>query len=291
MEDQVLEQDIEAIKLKSTLERAAMADKTVILATVNDAWMAPGSVVDLFLESFWTGEHTSGLLKHMAIVALDEKAYVKCRLKHVHCYALKTQGVDFSAEKRFMTEDYLKMMWTRIKFLGSVVDLGYSFIFTDADVIWFRDPIPFFATRNSDFHTACDHFFGNPDDTYNTANGAFMYVRSNNRTRLFYKYWYESRKLRPDMHDQDILNLIKTESYRYTIGLSWKMLPTTNFGGICEPSKDFEQVYIMHANCCTGLENKVNDMRIIMEDWRMYRALPAGLKSNHTSKWRIPQRC
>ncbi|XP_078446383.1 uncharacterized protein At4g15970-like [Wolffia australiana] len=277
--------------LETILERAAMRDKTVILTTVNEAWMAPGSVLDLFFESFWTGEHTSELLTHLVIIALDEKAYQKCRLRHVHCYALKTEGVDFSAAKRFMTEDYLKMMWRRIKFLPDIIELGYNFIFTDSDVIWFRDPLPLFANQSSDFQIACDYFHGNPDDLSNTANGGFMYVRSNNRTQLFYKYWYESRLRHPGLHDQDVLNRIKMEPYFQDIGMTWKMLPTDKFGGLCQPSRDFEQVYTMHINCCFGLENKVNDMRLIMEDWRAYKTRPASLKANHTNKWRAPQRC
>ncbi|XP_078446216.1 uncharacterized protein At4g15970-like isoform X2 [Wolffia australiana] len=283
--------DSDVVKLKKILERAALADKTVILTTVNDAWMAPGSVLDLFLESFWTGERTSGLLKHLIIIAVDEKAYEKCRLTHVHCYALKTEGVDFSADQKIMMEDYRKLMWARINFLRFVLELGYNFIFTDVDVIWFRDPTPFFSTRNYDFQTACDYFHGNPDDTFNTANGGFNFVRSNNRTQLFYKYWYESRLRHPGLHDQDVLNLIKTEPYRYDIGLSWKMLPTDKFGGLCQPSRDFEQVYTMHVNCCIGLESKLNDLRLIMEDWRMYKALTPSQKTNHTNKWRAPQRC
>jgi hypothetical protein len=29
-----------------------------------------------------------------------------------------------------MTQDYLKMMWRRIKFLRSVLEMGYNFIFS-----------------------------------------------------------------------------------------------------------------------------------------------------------------
>jgi hypothetical protein len=43
---------------------------------------------------------------------------------------LHTYGVDFSGEKGFMTQDYLKMMWRRIKFLRSVLEMGYNFIFS-----------------------------------------------------------------------------------------------------------------------------------------------------------------
>ncbi|XP_078446194.1 uncharacterized protein At4g15970-like isoform X2 [Wolffia australiana] len=279
------------LELRSVLEKAAMVDNTVILTTLNEAWAAPGSVFDLFLESFRIGEHTSGLLKHLVIIALDEKAYERCKFKHVNCYALKTEGVDFSAEKRFMTADYLKMVWRRIDFLRIVLEIGYNFIFTDADVMWFRDPVPFLATHDSDFQIACDLFNGDPDDMSNRVNGGFKFVRSNERTKLFYKFWYESRDSYPGLHDQDVLNFIKVDQYLRDVGLTFKLLPTVKFGGICQPSRDFDQVCTMHANCCVGLVDKLNDLRVIIEDWRMYRGLPVSLKNTHQSKWRIPQKC
>lgn len=102
----------------------------MILTTLNEAWAAPNSVIDLFLESFRTGEKTRWLLNHLVIVSLDQKAFSRCVVLHFHCFALVTEGVDFSREAYFMTPDYLRMMWRRIDFLRSVLELGYNFVFT-----------------------------------------------------------------------------------------------------------------------------------------------------------------
>ncbi|KAK9276442.1 hypothetical protein L1049_005975 [Liquidambar formosana] len=136
--------DDEEYRLEKVLKDAAMENKTVILTTLNDAWAAPNSVFDLFLESFRIGDRTRRLLNHLVIVALDQKAFKRCLVVHTHCFPLITEGVDFSREAYFMTRDYLKMMWRRIDFLRSVLEMGYSFIFTDADIMWFRDPFPRF---------------------------------------------------------------------------------------------------------------------------------------------------
>ncbi|KAJ6351125.1 hypothetical protein OIU78_007120 [Salix suchowensis] len=61
---------------------------------------------------------------------------------HAHCFALVTRGLDFRHEAYFMTDVYLEMMWRRIDFLRSLLELGYNFVFTDADIMWFRDPFP-----------------------------------------------------------------------------------------------------------------------------------------------------
>ncbi|KAL5721609.1 hypothetical protein ACHQM5_005231 [Ranunculus cassubicifolius] len=268
-----------------------MDDGTVILSTLNEAWAASNSIIDLFLESFRIGDHTHKLLKHLVIVALDRKAYTRCLDIHTNCFALRTEGLDFSKEAYFMTRDYLEMMWRRIDFLRSVLEMGYNFVFTDADIMWFRNPFPRFYP-NADFQIACDNFIGNSYDLNNRPNGGFNYVKSNNRTIQFYKFWYSSRKTYPGYHDQDVLNKIKHDPFiTEEIGLTIRFLNTVYFGGLCEPSKHLNQVCTMHANCCYGLDSKLNDLRIMLEDWRMFMALPPSVKRSSLSSWRVPQNC
>lgn len=107
-----------------------MNDRTVILTTLNEAWAAPNSVIDLFLESFRIGVRTRRLLNHLVIIALDKKAFIRCRVIHTYCYLLVSEETDFHEEAYFMTPRYLKMMWKRIDFLRTVLEMGYNFVFT-----------------------------------------------------------------------------------------------------------------------------------------------------------------
>ncbi|XP_010263033.1 PREDICTED: uncharacterized protein At4g15970-like isoform X2 [Nelumbo nucifera] len=280
----------EELRLERVLKAAAMEDRTVILTTLNEAWAAPDSIFDLFLESFRIGDHTHMLLNHLVVIALDQKAYTRCLAMHTHCFALLTEGVNFSGEAYFMTPDYLKMMWRRINFLQSVLEMGYHFIFTDADIMWFRNPLPHFYS-DADFQTACDHFIGNSYDVQNKANGGFNYAKSNNRTIEFYRFWYSSRETYPGYHDQDVLNIIKYDPFIIEIGLQMRFLNTAYFGGLCEPSKDLNEVCTMHANCCYGLDSKLHDLKIMLEDWRRFLSLPEDLKQLRLSSWRVPQNC
>ncbi|XWS69424.1 hypothetical protein CRYUN_Cryun04dG0177800 [Craigia yunnanensis] len=277
-------------QLEEVLKNASMVNKTVILTTLNDAWAVPNSVVDLFLKSFMLGDGTHRLLDHLVIIALDEKAYNRCRIVHKHCFALVTEDVDFHEEAYFMTPHYLKMMWRRIDFLRSVLELGYSFVFTDADIMWFRDPFPRFFP-DADFQIACDNFLGRPDDMNNTPNGGFNYVKSNNRSIAFYKFWYSSRETYPGYHDQDVLNKIKFDPFISDIGLEIRFLDTAYFGGLCEPSKDLNVVCTMHVNCCYGMDSKLHDLKIMLQDWRAFMSLPPDLKNESIISWRVPQNC
>ncbi|KAK3015950.1 hypothetical protein RJ639_007792 [Escallonia herrerae] len=266
-------------RLDRVLKDASMQNRTVIITTLNEAWAAPNSIVDLFLESFRIGDHTSRLLNHLVIIALDGKTFSHCVVVHTHCFALVTKGVDFSQEAYFMTPDYLKMMFVLIA------------IKLDADIMWFRDPFPRFYT-DADFQIACDRYYGNPVDLVNNIpNGGFNFVKSNNRSIAFYKFWYSSRNTYPGLHDQDVLNKIKNDSFIMKIGLKMKFLNTVYFGGFCEPSKDFNQVCTMHANCCYGLDSKLQDLRIMLQDWKQFMSLPPYLKRSSMPSWRVPKNC
>lgn len=280
----------EDVELERILRKAAMPDNTVIITTLNRAWATPNSMIDLFLESFRSGERISRFLEHLVIVALDQMAYDRCLSIHIHCVMLKTEGVDFSGEKFFMTDDYLKMMWRRINFLRTVLEIGYNFVFTDADIMWFRDPFPHFA-QDADFQIACDHFTGSSTDMENKANGGFNYVKSNNRTIEFYKYWYISRDLYPGHHDQDVLNTIKYDDAITEMGLKMRFLDTAYFGGLCEPSEDFGKVCTMHANCCYGLSNKLHDVRLMLADWKHFQSMTVKERRVQTLTWQAPLLC
>ena len=125
-----VDKDSEKTKLERVLCKAATVDKTVIFTAANAAWTTPGSLIDLFLEGFRIGDQTISLLNHLVIVAMDQKAYSHCLGVHHHCYALITEGVDFSGRANYMSPQYMKMMWRRLDFMRTILELGYSFIFT-----------------------------------------------------------------------------------------------------------------------------------------------------------------
>ncbi|KAF3438166.1 hypothetical protein FNV43_RR20922 [Rhamnella rubrinervis] len=274
--------------LDIVLKRASMKNKTVILTTLNDAWAEPNSIFDLFLESFRIGNKTKRLVKHLVVICMDKKAYKRCLALHPHCHHLRTKGINFSSEALFMNPDYLQMMWRRIEFLAHLLEKGYSFVFTDSDIMWLQNPFKRFYP-DADFQIACDYFWGNSYDVDNLPNGGFNYVKSNNRTIQFYKFWYKSRERYPGLHDQDVLNKIKHEPFIKEIGLQLRFLDTAYFGGFCQPRELINLICTMHANCCVGLQNKVRDLQILLDDWRRFMLLNPTMLSNATLS--VPQYC
>lgn len=276
-------------ELDRVLAKTANSNRTVIITALNGAWAEPNTMIDLFLESFRVGEGTAELLNNLLIVALDAKAYDRCLQIHPHCYTLKTRGVDFSAEKVYMSDDYLKMMWRRLGFLGDILKRGYSFVFSDADIMWLRNPFTRFSP-DADIQIASDQYNGRPFDVHNMPNGGYKYVRSNERTISFYRYWYLSRRQFPGQNEQEVLNIVKFTRGFGRRGMKFMFLSTQYFGGFCQRSEYLDDVCTMHANCCKGLKAKLIDLRQTLDDWLEYRN-PLINSTRNVSEWRPPSAC
>ncbi|XP_057248276.1 uncharacterized protein At4g15970-like [Beta vulgaris subsp. vulgaris] len=276
-------------ELRKVLKAASTKENTVILTYLNEAWAAPNSIFDIFLKSFRIGNNTAYLLDHLLVVATDDAAYNRCQTLVSHCYLLKSNAFSTMAHQAsFMTPLYLDMVWRRVAFLKTILTLGYNFLITDTDIVWFRDPFPHF-TPDSDFQTSCDQFNGEQFDLDNHPNVGFMFVRSNNRTIKFYDFWVTSRRRYPRLHEQDAFNRIKNKPYFTQLGVKVRFLDTDHFSGFCAPSNDFNKVCTMHANCCVGLDRKIADLNTTLEDWKSY------ISANHTNlqhfNWSIPSEC
>ncbi|XP_027925212.1 uncharacterized protein At4g15970-like [Vigna unguiculata] len=277
-------------RLESILRNASMKDKTVIITTLNDAWSEPGSIFDLFLESFRVGNQTQQLLNHLVVITYDPKTHERCLTMHHYCYLVENKEGNFTGEMFYMSPNYLQLIWGRAKFLGSVLEMGYNFLFTDTDIMWLRDPFSLFY-EDADFQIACDFFNGNSSDILNFPNGGFKYMRSNERTIWFIKFWINARIYFPGLGEQAVFNMIKLHPLITDKKVKIKFLSTDYFGGFCEPSKDLNQVSTMHANCCIGIENKIHDLKILLEDWKKYMALSDHDREHLNHSWSVPQRC
>ncbi|KAG8078897.1 hypothetical protein GUJ93_ZPchr0007g6353 [Zizania palustris] len=276
--------------LAKLLPDVATDDRTVIITSVNEAWARPGSLLDLFRESFKNGDGIAHLLDHVLVVSVDPAGFDRCKAVHPHCYLLEVTSANLSSANRFMSKGYLELVWAKLSLQQRVLELGYNFLFTDADIMWFRDPFRHIKLY-ADMAVSCDRFSGNADDVIrNAPNTGFYYVKSTNRTVEMLRYWQASRsRFRPD-HDQGVFNSIKPE-LASKLHVKIVFLDTTLFGGFCQYRDDVDRVCTMHANCCVGLENKVHDLRNVVADWKNYTRLTPPEKKGARFKWTFPAKC
>ncbi|KVI04356.1 uncharacterized protein At1g28695-like [Cynara cardunculus var. scolymus] len=264
--------------LDEALAGAATGFKTVILTVVNKAYVeGDKAMLDIFLDGFWAGENTRSLVDHLLVVAIDQTAYERCMFRRLHCYKLKTDGVDFDGEKMYMSEDFIKMMWQRTLFLGTVLKRGYNFIFTDTDILWLRNPFPLLNLNdNIDLQISVDKFnhdnqLSEKDQLINTG---FYMIKSNNKTMALFDEWYARKDSSTGMKEQDVLCELMKQGAFQRLGLGVRFLDTVLFSGICEDSRDVRAVVTVHANCCRSIKAKVQDLQTIMHDWQRFKASP-----------------
>ncbi|RWR86765.1 Nucleotide-diphospho-sugar transferase [Cinnamomum micranthum f. kanehirae] len=274
-------------ELEEALEGASMENKTLIIGVVNKAYTKEGSMLDLFLQSFQLGEGTQFLRNHLLLIAVDQTAFDRCNLKRLHCCKLKTDGVDFSGEKVYMSNDFLKMMWSRTLFLTEVLRRGYNFIFTDMDVMWLRNPFERLSHElGEDLQISCDFYNGQPLDWTNPINTGFYFVASNKKTIALFDTWYASKNESEGMKEQDVLGRLIREGVIQQLDLRVRFLDTLYFGGFCSSGKDYGKVVTIHANCCVTIKPKIRDLRAVLDGWIKFRGRSDGTstgKSNSTS--------
>jgi hypothetical protein len=116
--------------LPELLPKVAMEDRTVIITSVNEAWAAPGSLLDLYRDSFKNGEGIAHLLDHVLVVAVDPAGFRRCKAVHPHCYLLHVKSINLTSATRFMSREYLELVWTKLSLQQRVLELGYNFLFT-----------------------------------------------------------------------------------------------------------------------------------------------------------------
>ncbi|CAK9133481.1 unnamed protein product [Ilex paraguariensis] len=254
-----------------------MPNKTVIIAVVNKAYVEPHddtspAMFDLFIQSFWLGEGTRSLLDHLLLVAVDQTAYDRCKFRRLHCYRLATEGVDFTGEKLYLSDDFIKMMWRRTRFLLDVLNRGYNFIFTDTDVMWLRNPLQRLSKNESDdLQLSTDWFKGNPWSKMTSINTGFYYIRSNTKTIALFKRWYGMKDNSAGMKEQDVLVTLIRKGVCRELGVEVRLLDTVYFSGFCSVSEDIRVVATVHANCCRGISAKVADLMAVLHDWKTFK--------------------
>ncbi|KAK1399703.1 Nucleotide-diphospho-sugar transferase [Heracleum sosnowskyi] len=277
--------------LDAALARASGENKTIIIAIVNKAYVEGYKpMLDIFLDGLWLGEDTQGLKDHLLVGAMDQTSYRRCLFHGLHCYKLKTDGVDFVSEKLYMSDEFIKMMWRRTLFLGEVLKRGYNFIFTDTDVLWLRNPFPKLIVNGSiDLQISTDKFNGDPWSEQNLINTGFYMVRSNNKTIALFDSWYAQKNNSRGLKEQDVLLNLMHQGLFHNLGLKVMFLDTVLFSGFCENSRDARLVSTVHANCCRSIVAKVADLSTVMADWRRFKSLSANESS--TFFWSPHDRC
>ncbi|XP_062208712.1 uncharacterized protein At4g15970-like [Phragmites australis] len=282
--------EVEFADLAELLPKVAMEDRTVIVTSVNEVWTEPNSLFDIFRDSFKNGEDIEHLLNHVLVVAVGAKGFDRCKAVHPHCYLFEVKSMDMNMAKYFGTNEYVELVWLKLSFQQRVLELGYNVLFTDADILWFRNPFRHISVY-ADMSCALDNSKATSVLLNNTFNTGLYYMKSTNRSIKMVKYWRAARARFPGDHDQVVFNNIKYELIG-ELGARIQPLETEYISGFCDFYEDgLDKVCTIHANCCMGLEKKVHDLKNIAADWKNYTSLTPEERKKGAVKLTAPSEC
>ncbi|CAO2167543.1 unnamed protein product [Urochloa humidicola] len=282
--------EVEFGGLAELLSKVATEDRTVILTTVNEVWTRPNSLLDIFLGGLRGGEDTAHLVDHVLIVTVDAGSFQGCKAVHPHCFLLEVKSFDMNRAKTFGTREYVEMTWFKLSIQLRALELGYNFLYTDADILWLRNPFQRISVY-ADMSFSLDNSKAKPVLLDNEFNGGFYYMKSTSRSVAVIKYWRAARsRFDGNPIDQVVLNTIKHE-FVTELGVRIQPLETEYISGFCDFQERLDKVCTVHANCCMGLENKINDLNNIAADWRNYTSLTPEERKKGDIKATAPSKC
>ncbi|KAG7544065.1 Nucleotide-diphospho-sugar transferase [Arabidopsis thaliana x Arabidopsis arenosa] len=269
----------ESSGLSSLLKEAATEDRVVIITMVDREWAKPDSILDLFLESLRIGERTKHLLNHLIVVALDDQALRYCRRAHPHCYLYRGSRKKSSES---LKPDGLVTGWSKKSLVKEILELGYHIMFTEADVMWLRNPLMHCHPQNH-ISVACglslsDH----QHDHLTTENtGGFFFAKSNDITIDFFNILNVERVLYPTTGNQSLCDIVKREDVVDALDKKVTYLDDANFGRFCQPNpQDRSKITTVHASCCNDTKSKVHYLKLLLQD-----------RKNMNPQWKIPSQC
>ncbi|KAJ3706983.1 hypothetical protein LUZ61_010688 [Rhynchospora tenuis] len=257
---------------------------------LNKAYAEADGLLNLFLQSFHEGENTEHLIRHILFLTVDEVAFYQCLDLNLHCYKIGMDSGDLSDEVLYMTNSFIDMMWARTHFLSEVLSLGYSFIFTDMDILWLRNPFINLKRQEEDMLLSCDGYNGLPYDDRNSINTGFFFVASNNKTIKFFDKWYAARNNSDGMKEQDVLNYLKSKGEFSRMGIRVRYLDLEHFSGMCQTKYDAKKVTTVHANCCRTMRAKILDLAAMLKAWRTINSTAEVVWPRHKAchdSWKV----
>ncbi|CAO2167542.1 unnamed protein product [Urochloa humidicola] len=282
--------EVEFAGLAELLTKVATEDRTVIMTSVNEIWTRPNSLLDIFLGGFRNGEEISHFVNHILIITVDDGSFRGCKAVHPHCYLLQVKSLDMNRAKSFGSREYIEMIWLKLSIQQRVLELGYNFLFTDADILWLRNPFQHISVY-ADMSCSLDNSKMAPALLDCENNVGFYYMKSTNRSIAMIKYWRAARaRFDGNPIEQVVFNTIKHELIS-ELGARIQPLQTEYISGFCDFQERLDKVCTVHANCCMGLENKVNDLRNVAADWKNYTSLTPEERKKDSTKVTAPSKC
>ncbi|CAN0924681.1 Uncharacterized protein At1g28695 [Linum grandiflorum] len=173
-----------------------METRTVIVTMIDgestaDSEFSPASpsTVDNFLDMLRDGEATKQLVDHLVVLTFDPRSFRDCKSVHRHCYFFQ-----YSSNSRDL---YRATLQRRNEFLLQVLQLGYNLFYTDAGLLWWKNPLPMFGGEDH-ISVGCE---------FRKEGKEYFYLKSGARSIHLFKLWKLVNLIYPQLNNSSLCEL------------------------------------------------------------------------------------
>ncbi len=175
-----------SIRLQALLDRKKRnGGQDVVLMTVN-----PGEM-DMLVNFACSCRHHGIDTSNVVVFAASETIVDSINaLGFIAIYDQEFERVAADASAQYLDPIFIDMMWYKSFSVWVLIKMGFNVLFQDVDLVWFKDPFPYFAENRMVGSTMTDAYFS--DDGQRGlryapfyANSGFYYLRANKRSEYF----------------------------------------------------------------------------------------------------------
>ncbi|KAL7539259.1 hypothetical protein ACHAXR_010753 [Thalassiosira sp. AJA248-18] len=166
---------------------------------------------------------------------------------------------------------FTSVMFAKVLCVQLVNELGYDLLFQDADVVWYKDPLDYFHDKSL---PEFDMYFqddGSRQERYTpySANTGFYFIRSNDKTRHFFRHLLYSADLIDAWKSHQQVLIAMLAEHNSLMGLTVKIFAkeTEEFPGGLQYHRKTEAMkkimsgvsnaYIFHMSWTQNKDNKL----------------------------------
>ncbi|CAH1780066.1 unnamed protein product [Owenia fusiformis] len=161
--------------------------------------VADKGFLDTTINFYRTSIEPYGIINYL-VICIDEDTEDALNSESVQTFFLGQDiaGKD-SAESKYDSDDFKRKAKMKTKIVLGILNMGYSVLVTDTDMVYFHNPLEYLGQDEFDMEIQ--------DDAEAGYNSGFMYVHpTTNSIALFEKAWKMSERI-PSVGQQDVLNM------------------------------------------------------------------------------------
>lgn len=211
-----------------------------ILLTVNDGFFD-------FFQNWLHFYRKHNISYRMIILAEDNAVYNKLKQLDLRFTTIVNSGSNVSEAVKLNTERYKKIMSGRTQRILQYIEEGVDILLTDIDMVWIKNPMPFFT---GDFDIFISRGVGN------NLNAGFIAIKSNEVTIRHFRKVVSVMKENPALNDQSAFNKVYRQTKVHLNVLERDLFPSGDLYFQIFTWKQRSKVVVAHTATIIGHERK-----------------------------------